>query len=90
VDRSFDLGRLADLPFAYKLDSLLDRGYIVAFMEASASASGGMANGVVTGAGAHRSVGLDRGTRARMCLGRDSVGLGRGTRATMCFGRDMA
>src|SRR6266536_921606 len=62
----------------------------MAFMEASASASGGGANGVLTGAGAHGSVGFGRGTRARMCFGRDSVGFGRGTRVKTCFGRDMA
>src|SRR6266536_957524 len=73
ADRFFNLDRLADLPFAYSSIACLTAGASagMAFMEASASASGGRANGVLTGAGAQGSVGFGRGTRARMCFGRD-------------------
>jgi hypothetical protein len=62
----------------------------MAFIEASASASGCKANGLLTGPCGQRSVSLGRGTRANMCLARDSIGFGRGTMPTMCFGRDRA
>src|SRR5262245_46346954 len=62
----------------------------MAFMEASASASGGRANGMLTGAGVHGSVGFGRGTTASTGFGRDSAGFDRGTRVRMCLGRDRA